>query len=245
MTCTTGFIAAVPTANRDAFTHHAALAAEAFGDYGLASAVECWGEDVPPGKVTSFPQSVLARPEESVIFSWYRWPSKAVQETAMQTAMADPRVDPVKNPMPFDGKRVIWGNFEPVLELGAPREGGFFDGFVAPVPKTARQAFHDFAAFCDPIFMEHGAVWIVENWELEVPDGTLTDFRRAVAAKPDEAILFSWVQWPDRATRDAGNERIFTDPRFNTMDCPFDMTRMIYGGFVPVVQSPVPGRKAP
>ncbi|GAA0309592.1 DUF1428 domain-containing protein [Rhodovulum strictum] len=237
MTCITSFIAAVPTANRDAFIRHAALAAEAFHDHGLASALEGWGEDMQAGDGPSFHGSVLATADETVVFSFYRWPDTATQDAAMRTAMADPRIDPATNPMPFDGKRVIWGHFEPVLELGAPQPGGFFDGFVIPVPRTARAEFEAFGRFCDPIFMEHGAVWIAECWETHVPDGKLTDFRRAVAARPDEAIVFSWVQWPDRAARDAGNARIYADPRFDARTCPFDMTRMIVGGFVPVVQT--------
>jgi len=236
MTCITGFIGAVPSANRDAFIRHAHLAAEGFREAGMTGAVESWGEDVPHGKLTSFPMSVQAKPDETVIFSWYRWPSKAAQDDGMSRAMTDPRLDPEKNPMPFDGQRVIFGSFEPLVEIGAPRTGGFFDGFVIPVPKSKREAFRAFAAKCDPIFAEHGAVWIMETWELDVPDGRITDFRRAVAATPDEAIVFSWVQWPDRAARDAGNARIMEDPRFDGQDCPFDMSRMIFGGFAPVVQ---------
>ena len=238
MTCITGFIGAVPTDNRDAFIRHTEISAAGFHDHGLALAVECWGDDVPEGKVTSMRKAVLAEPKETVIFSWYRWPSKAAQDDGMRAAMADPRLGPEQNPMPFDGKRVIWGSFEPLLELGGPQLGGYFDGFVIPVPHAARADFERFAAFCDPIFVEHGAVWVMEAWELDVPDGKLTDFRRAVAAKPDEAIVFSWVQWPDRAARDAGNARIMADPRFETQHCPFDMTRIIQGGFTPVLVTP-------
>lgn len=236
MTCITGFVGAVPTANRDAFIHHARYSAAGFRKYGLAGAVECWGDDVPEGKVTSFRKAVQAKPEEAVIFSWYSWPSRSAQDDAMRLAMKDPRLGPEQNPMPFDGKRVIYGTFEPLLEIGAPQEGGYFDGFVIPVPKSARDDFRAMANACDPIFAEYGAVWIMEAWELDVPDGKITDFRRAVAAKPDEAIVFSWVQWPDRAARDAGNAKIMDDPRFAVQDCPFDMQRMIVGGFEPVVQ---------
>ena len=239
MNCITGFVGAVPTAHREAFIRHTEIAAAAFHDHGLSSAVECWGDDVPEGKLTSFRKAVLAEPDETVIFSWYRWPSKTAEEAGMRAAMADPRLSPEQNPMPFDGKRVIWGSFAPMLELGGERPGGYVDGFVIPIPKAARGEFEAFAHFCDPIFMEHGAIWIMEAWESDVPDGKLTDFRRAVAAQPDEAIVFSWVQWPDRTARDAGNARVMADPRFSTMICPFDMTRMIVGGFVPVCQSGV------
>lgn len=238
MTCITGFIGAVPSVNRDAFIRHAEYSAAGFHDHGLASAVECWGDDVPEGDVTSFRKAVLARPDEAVIFSWYRWPSKAVQDEGMRAAMADPRLGPEQNPMPFDGQRVVWGSFAPLLEQGGPQPGGYFDGFVLPVPRAAKADFERTATAGALIFIEHGAVWVMETWELDVPDGKLTDFRRAVAARPDEAIVFSWVQWPDRAARDAGNVRIMDDPRFSAQDAPFDMSRMIYGGFVPVVHTP-------
>lgn len=243
MTCITGFVGAVPTANRATFVEHARIATDTFRDHGLVSAVECWGEDVteapPDGVASSLPRAVLARPDETVIFSWYRWPSKAAQDEGMRRAMADPRVDPVRNPMPFDGQRVIWGSFEPLAEFGAAQPGGFFDGFVLPVPRDNRAAFDAFARRCDPVFMDHGAVWIMETWELEVPEGKLTDFRRAVAARPGEAVVFSWVQWPDRATRDAGNAALMNDSRMAGLDCPFDTARLISGGFAPVVRAGV------
>lgn len=236
MTCITGFLAAVPTANRDAFLTHATTCADGFMEYGVTSLGECWGDDVADGDGVSMPRAVLAKEDETVVFSWYRWPSLEVQKQAMETAMTDPRLSPESNPMPFDGKRVIWGNFAPILELGAPQEGGYVDGYIAPVPASARAEFEAFARYCDAIFMEHGARWCVECWELEVPDGTLTDFRRAVAATPEEAILFSWVQWESRAARDRGNEAISNDPRFASIECPMDMSRMIHGGFEPLLR---------
>ncbi|KAA5804770.1 DUF1428 domain-containing protein [Alkalicaulis satelles] len=235
MSCITAFIAAVPTANRDVFITHVHDAADVFQEYGLSSAAECWGDDVPEGKLTDFRRAVLAEPDETVIFSWYGWPSKAAQEEVMEKVMSDPRAGPEQNPMPFDGKRVVYGHFEPVLEFGAAQPGGYVDGYVVAVPKDARADYEAFAKVCDPVFMEHGAVWIMEAWELEVPDGKLTDFRRAVAAKPDEAIVVSWVQWPNRAARDAGNAAIMADERLAAHDCPFDMTRLIHGGFEPVL----------
>lgn len=235
MTIIQGFICAVPTANRAAFIHHARLAAEGFRDRGLSGAWECWGEDVPPGEVTSFPLAVKAGSDETVVFSVYRWPSKAVQDDAMAGAMDDPRLSPQSNPMPFDGKRVVYGSFEPLLELGSPQPGGFIDGFVVPVAKGERETFRAFAEVCDPVFIEHGACWIMEAWGVDIPEGKLTDFRRAVQAKPDEEVVFSWVQWPDRAARDAGNQKIMNDPRLADKEMPFDGRRLIFGGFEPVV----------
>ena len=236
MTCIQGFVCAVPTANRAAFIAHASMAAEAFREHGCARAVECWGDDVPEGEATSFRKAVLAGPDEAIVFSWYVWPSRAAHDAVMQAPPEDSRLTAEGNPMPFDGKRVIFGAFEPVLELGAPQPGGFFDAFIAPVPKNAREKFVAFAMACDPIFMEHGAVWIMECLGSDLPEGKLTDFRRAVQAEPEEDVLFSIVQWSDRNARDAGNGKIMTDLRLAEHTMPFDGRRLIFGGFVPVVE---------
>jgi uncharacterized protein YbaA (DUF1428 family) len=231
-----GFICAVPTANHAAFIEHAGKAAAAFRDHGCLSAVECWGDDVPAGAVTSFPLAVKATPDETVVFSWYVWPSKAVHDAVMASPPTDPRLSPETNPMPFDGKRVVFGAFAPVLELGTRQPGGYVDGFIVPVKRDRREAFVAFARACDPIFMEHGASWIMEAWGVDVPEGRHTDFRRAVKAEPDEEVVFSWVQWPDRAARDVGNQKVANDPRMAKDEMPFDGRRLIFGGFKPVVE---------
>ena len=79
--------------------------------------LECWGEDVPEGKLTSFPMAVKLEPDETVVFSWIVWPSKDARNSGMAKVMADPRFDPVTNPMPFDSKRVIYGGFVPIVEV--------------------------------------------------------------------------------------------------------------------------------
>ncbi|MCC6888559.1 MAG: DUF1428 domain-containing protein [Hyphomicrobiales bacterium] len=111
-----GFVAAVPAANRDKYKKHAEAAAKVFQEYGALKVVECWGDDVPEGKVTSFPIAVQRKDDEVVVFSWIEWPSKAARKTAWDKIMADPRMQPDKNPMPFDGKRLIYGGFEPLVE---------------------------------------------------------------------------------------------------------------------------------
>lgn len=113
----------------------------------------------------------------------------------------------------------------------------YIDGFVIAVPTANKQAFIDHARTCDPIFMELGATRIFECWGDEVPDGKLTDFRRAVQAKEDETVVFSWVEWPDKTTRDAAMAKIMSDSRMDPSNnpMPFDGKRMIYGGFKPVV----------
>lgn len=116
MTYIDGFVAAVPTANREKFRKHAEDAAAVLKEYGALKVVECWGDDVPEGKVTSFPMAVKREADETVIFSWIVWPSRQVRDAAMQKFMADPRMQPDKNPMPFDGKRMIYGGFEVLVE---------------------------------------------------------------------------------------------------------------------------------
>jgi uncharacterized protein YbaA (DUF1428 family) len=111
-----GFVAAVPTANRDKFLRHAQEGALVFKEHGALQVVECWGNDVPEGKVTSFPLAVQRKEDETVIFSWITWPSKAVRDEGMKKVMADPRMRPEANPMPFDGKRLIYGGFEMIVK---------------------------------------------------------------------------------------------------------------------------------
>ncbi|HCS29247.1 MAG TPA: DUF1428 domain-containing protein [Spongiibacteraceae bacterium] len=116
----------------------------------------------------------------------------------------------------------------------------YIDGFVGAVPKANKQAFIDHASSADSVFMEWGATRVWECWEDDVPDGSTTDFRKAVKATADEAVVFSWVEWPDKTTRDAALSKMMgdnpdprMDPAINPM--PFDGKRMIFGGFVPVV----------
>ncbi|GEK74489.1 MULTISPECIES: DUF1428 domain-containing protein [Halomonas] len=111
-----GIVAAVPTANRQAFIEHARKAAAVFKEHGALKVVECWGDDVPEGEVTSFPMAVQCQPDESVVFSWLVWPSREVRDQAMARIMEDPRLSPEVNPMPFDGKRLIHGGFAMVIE---------------------------------------------------------------------------------------------------------------------------------
>ena len=110
-----GVVVAVPTANREAFRKHAEAAAVVFKENGALGVVECWGDDVPDGKLTSFPLAVKREADETVVFSWITWPDKATRDAGMQKAMQDPRLQPDRNPMPFDGKRLIYGGFEVIV----------------------------------------------------------------------------------------------------------------------------------
>ncbi len=105
-----GFVLAVPNDKRDDYKKLAETAAAIFKEYGAISVVECWADDVPDGKLTSFPMAVKKEDNESVVFSWIAWPSKSVRNEGMKKSMEDPRMKP--DNMPFDGKRMIYGGFE-------------------------------------------------------------------------------------------------------------------------------------
>ena len=111
-----GYVIPVTKENRDAYAKLAELAAPIFKEHGALKVVECWGDDIPPGKLTSFPLAVKCSEDESVVFSWIVWPSKAARDAGNAKAMADPRMQPGAAPMPFDGKRMIFGGFEVMLE---------------------------------------------------------------------------------------------------------------------------------
>jgi uncharacterized protein YbaA (DUF1428 family) len=112
-----GFVIAVPTANRDAYREHAERAAKVFKKFGALSVVECWGDDVPEGKLTSFPLAVQRKEDETVVFSWVTWPSRKVRDDGWKEVMADPSLQSDTNPMPFDGKRMIYGGFETIVSV--------------------------------------------------------------------------------------------------------------------------------
>ena len=111
-----GFVTPVPSAKREDYRKHAAEAAAIFKEFGATRVVECWADDVPEGKVTSFTMAVKREPSETVVFSWIEWPSRAARDEAWKKVMADPRMQPGAMAMPFDGKRLIYGGFEVLLQ---------------------------------------------------------------------------------------------------------------------------------
>ena len=113
-----GFVAAVPTANRDAYRDHAKTAWLIFEKLGAITIWECWGDDVPDGELTSFPMAVQARDDETIVLSWTIWPDKATRDAAWQTMMTDPEIGAAMGEMPFDGKRMIYGGFDPIFRAG-------------------------------------------------------------------------------------------------------------------------------
>lgn len=113
-----GFVMAVPAKNKDAFIEHAKKGDSVFIELGATRVLECWGDDVRSGEHTDFRKAVQAKDDEVVVFSWIEWPDKATRDAVWAKAMEDPRMKPENNPMPFDGKRLIFGGFAPIVTLG-------------------------------------------------------------------------------------------------------------------------------
>ena len=112
----------------------------------------------------------------------------------------------------------------------------YIDGMIAAVPTAKKDAYLEHARAAAAVFKEHGASKYVETWGDDIPDGKITDFRRAVLATADETVVFSWITWPDKAARDAGWTKVMQDSRMVGMEMPFDGKRLIYGGFQPILE---------
>ena len=192
---------------------------------------------MPEGKVTDFRRAVQKHDGEAVVFSWIEWPSKEARDAGMKALMADERMKTLG--MPFDGKRLIFGGFAPIVEQGSAKGAGYADGFVVPVPAANRDAYIRMAANAARVFVEYGASRVVEGWGDDVPDGKVTDFRRSVEARDGETIVFSWIEWPSKQARDEAWPKLMADPRMqpDKANMPFDGQRMIYGGFATILDA--------
>ena len=230
-----GFVAAVPRGNKDAYQKHAAGAVAFFKEFGATRQFEAWGDDVPDGKLTDFKGAVQARPDEVVVFSWLEYPDKATRDKANKKIMEDPKMKEMGANMPFDGKRMIFGGFEPINDSGKAAKPGYVDGSLIAVPKANKADYLEMADKHAAILKEYGATRVVDSWGDDVPDGKITDYKGAVKAMPDEVVVFSWVEWPSKEARDAGWAKAMDDPRMQQMKLPFDGKRMIFGGFAPIL----------
>ena len=111
-----GFLLPVKTDKKEAYRKMAAEASQVFKDHGATAVVEAWGDDVPPGKVTSFPMAVKLEEGETVVFSWVVWPSRAARDEGNKKVMEDPRMQPTGQEMPFSMQRMIFGGFQSIVE---------------------------------------------------------------------------------------------------------------------------------
>jgi uncharacterized protein YbaA (DUF1428 family) len=112
----------------------------------------------------------------------------------------------------------------------------YIDGFVIPVPIENKDAYREAARRFWDFLRDNGALRVAECWGDDVPEGKVTDFRRAVAAQPGENVVFSWVTWPSKEARDAAHAKMRDDPAMQGMSMPFDGKRMIFGGFSPLLE---------
>ena len=237
MTYFEGFVAAVPEVNKEVYRKHAADAAPIFQEFGVKRHVEAWDSDVSEGKVTDFRKAVNAKPDEKVVFAWFEYPSKEVRDAANAKMRSDPRMKGMGESMPFDGKRMIYGGFDGIVEEGTAN-GGYTDGFVVPVPEGKSGDYQQLAAKMAKVFREHGATRVVEALSDDVEKGEVTDFYRAVKAEDDEKVVFSFIEWPDKDTRDQAWQKIMSDESLKPEgEMPFSGQRMFWGGFEPILDT--------
>ena len=227
----------MPEANRDAFRKHADQVAALLGDVGVRRQVEAWGDDVPEGKVTDFRKAVDATADEKAVFAWFEYPDRQARDAANEKMMSDERMAELGTDVPFDGKRMILGGFEAIVEEGSGG-GSYVDGFVVPVPEAKREAYRELAAKMANVFRQNGATRVVEAFADDVQRGQVTDFYRAVQAEDGESVVFSFIEWPDKATRDEAWKAIMADESMKpTGDMPFNGQRMFWGGFEKIVDT--------
>jgi uncharacterized protein YbaA (DUF1428 family) len=249
MTYFEGFIVPVPEANRDAFRTHANQVAATLKEIGVQRQVESWDDDVPEGKVTDFRKAVDAKPDEKIVIAWFEYPDRQARDAANEKMMSDPRMAEMGTDAPFDGKRMILGGFDAIVEEGSAG-GSYTDGFVVPVPTSKREAYRELAAKMAKVFRQHGASRVVEAFSDDVSKGEVTDFYRAVKAEDGEGVVFSFIEWPDKSTRDAAWKAIMEDESMKPQgEMPFNGQRMFWGGFEKIIdtapQQPAQATAAP
>lgn len=238
MVYVSGMIGPVRTSEKSRYTRFAEASGEIFKRHGALALVDGWGEDVADGKVNDLKQAVQLKPDETVVFTYVIWPDKETSETGMIASMADldHRMDDFNASM--DGKRMIFGGFEPIVTFGDFSNAPFIDGFLLAVPTGNRESYRQMAEDAVPFFRKFGMISMFECWGVDVPVGTLTSMEIATLKKPDETVVFSWVGWPDKATRDKAFEDMQSDPDMKAPEVmPFDGSRMMFGGFTVIADT--------
>jgi uncharacterized protein YbaA (DUF1428 family) len=236
MTYFEGFIVPVPEGNREAFRKHASGLAPLLKEVGVRRQVECWDSEVPEGKVTDFRKAVDARADEKVVFAWFEYPDRAERDQTNERMIKSSKMTEMSTDVPFEPKRMILGGFSAVVEDGAAG-GSYVDGIVVPVPTSNREAYAQLSSQNAKLFREHGATRVVESFADDVPHGKVTDFYRAVKAEPHETIAFSFIEWPDKATRDEAWQKMLDDNRMQHGGGMFDGKRMFWGGFEKIIDT--------
>ncbi|MBV0891876.1 DUF1428 domain-containing protein [Paracoccus sp. Z118] len=233
MTYFTGSVTPVPAGSRQAYLDFSRKAWPHFQKRGASRMVETWSDEIQPGKQTDFLRAVAAKDGEAVAFAWIEWPDRATADAAWAEMMNDPQMGADMGEMPFDGKRMIFGGFQSLVTDGSDRGGGYYQGFLTPVPEGNKDAFETLAhAAWEEMFKPYGCLGNYESWGADVPRGTQTDMYRAVDAKDGEVVVMSWGCWPDRATCEEAGRRMEAAMEGKPMpDMPFDGKRMIWAGF--------------
>lgn len=232
-----GFVAAVPAANKDAYRRFAEESVDYFKSLDVTRMLETWGDDVPRGEATDFYRAVDARDGEVIVYSFQVFPDKATADAANEKMMNDPAMAEMGEKMPFDGARMIFGGFEVIGEITSEGISAYVDGSVIPVPTASKAKYTESVAGFAELFKAHGAVRYAEAWGVDVPDGQVTDFKRAVRAGSDETVVFSWIEWPSKEVRDRAWEALYADPLMQQSGGLFDENRRIYGGFIPIIDA--------
>jgi uncharacterized protein YbaA (DUF1428 family) len=151
--------------------------------------------------------------------------------------MSDERMKEMGANMPFDGKRMIMGGFDSIVDEGSAG-GQFTDGMIVPVRADKRDEYRDLATKMAKVFRQHGATRVIETLADDVPHGEVTDFYRAIKAEDGETIAFSFIEWPDKAARDQAWEKIMADESLRPQgELPFNGQRMFWGGFEKIVDT--------
>src|SRR4051812_15516356 len=237
MTYFEGCIVPVPEANKGAYEKHATDFAPMVQEIGVRRMVESWDSDVPEGKLTDFRKAVDATPDEKIVFSFFEYDSKEKRDAANERFMSDPKMAEMGANMPFDGKRMIMGGFDAIVEEGSAG-GGYTDGFIVPVRAEKTDAYRELASKMAKVFRQNGASRVIEAIGDDVSHGEVTDFYRAVKAEDGEKVVFSFIEWPDKATRDAAWGKIMEDESLRPQgEMPFDGKRMFWGGFDKIVDT--------
>ena len=238
MTYFEGFVVPVPEANKDKYRQTAREFAGLVQQCGVQRQVEAWDSDVPEGKVTDFRKAVDAKDDEKVVFSWFEYPDRTARDAANQKFRTDPKMAELGANMPFDGKRMIMGGFDAIVDEGRGGDGSYIDGYVVPVIDSKREDYRQLAQKMAGVFQQHGALRVVEALADDVDHGQVTDFHRAVKEEDGETIAFAFVEWPDKETRDQAWGKIMEDESLKPQgEMPFSGQRMFWGGFDKIVDT--------